>query len=76
MPTWAVERFDALPFPRFPWTDLWSDPEPIWCLLRPDEPFDRERHARLALLNIQNEAYRVGNYSVPAHLLDAIRIYA
>lgn len=53
MPGWALERFDALPYPRFSWADLWLNPIPIWCRLRPDERFNREDHDRLSSINIQ-----------------------
>jgi hypothetical protein len=51
----ALERFYALRGPRMHWTALF-DPaaaRDIWDYLRPDAPFDAERHARLCTLKVE-----------------------
>ncbi len=38
---------------RMPYTDIFDNPKSIWEYLLPEVPFDAERHAELALMNIQ-----------------------
>ena len=45
--------YEALRGPRVPFTELFTNPEPIWKHLLPDLPFDPERHEELLKMNIQ-----------------------
>ena len=45
--------FEALKGPRIHFTELFTNPEPIWKHLLPGLPFDAERHAELVKMNIQ-----------------------
>jgi hypothetical protein len=53
----AIDRFESLPGKRVPWTDLFTNPKPIWDYLRPDTPFDPVRHEILSRLNIQRDLH-------------------
>jgi hypothetical protein len=45
--------FDALKGPRIHFTELFTNPKPIWEYLLPELTFDEERHAELLKMNIQ-----------------------
>ena len=45
--------FEALRGPRVQFTELFTNPRPIWEYLLPDLAFDAERHEELAKMNIQ-----------------------